>query len=519
MHFARVSPAGAVSRVLDIATTGHDGREVPIIDIAPDGEAVVIFNEIDSVSGAITGVRLIRVGADNSITADRTLTSIGQIPWGNGQQVLDVAADGTANILGLTVSGDPVRPTVTSIQLVRVPRTGNEQATELDLNRTANTSAVRVLSSGETVAAWEPFDPPTLTLSAVRARHVSAAGIAGPVIPASPNGYRVQSALGIGGDGAVIATIAAGSTGDVVSVSRMAADGVVGSPFQLSSGGALSFVNANNAGAGCATAAASSSGGTRVVAVSASGAFGLAYADPGSYAYGPFSVLAQNDSSGTEVHSAVQSIGHGGIVANHIAPDGSLLANTDLASAAAAASGNFSVSASDQALGEAGDGTMTAAWVRWDNADQLSSLPSVWLARTGAVTSSLPPAEPGASTPGNPAPGTPPGTSPSDPLCSGAASVFCLTYPTYPTYPTSPVPCSPRKACDPGADTGSINIAGTTFACIFTGDIWDDPTLISGRRSGGVGVIGRIPSWRTESCVCARRGGSSDCGGGWRACA
>jgi hypothetical protein len=35
-----------------------------------------------------------------------------------------------------------------------------------------------------------------------------------------------------------------------------------------------------------------------------------------------------------------------------------------------------------------------------------------------------------------------------------------------------------------------------------------------GRCSGGVGVIGRIPSWRRESCVCARRGGRADRVGG-----
>jgi hypothetical protein len=36
--------------------------------------------------------------------------------------------------------------------------------------------------------------------------------------------------------------------------------------------------------------------------------------------------------------------------------------------------------------------------------------------------------------------------------------------------------------CDPGADTSWLNIAGTTFTCIGSGDIWDDPSLISARK-------------------------------------
>jgi hypothetical protein len=37
-------------------------------------------------------------------------------------------------------------------------------------------------------------------------------------------------------------------------------------------------------------------------------------------------------------------------------------------------------------------------------------------------------------------------------------------------------------ACDPGANTSWLNIAGTTFTCIVSGDIWDDPTLISAKK-------------------------------------
>jgi len=186
---------------------------VPVVDTGPNGEAVVIFNQIESVTGRITGVvRLIRVGADNLITADQTVAGVDQIPWGPGEQFLDVAPDGTANIVGLTFSGDPVHPIVTSVQLVRIPRTGSEQAVQLDQDTTTATSAVRVLSSSETVAAWEPVDQATATVGTVRIRHVSAAGVAGPVLPASPAGFRAD-ALSIGGNGSVLAATNPGSGG------------------------------------------------------------------------------------------------------------------------------------------------------------------------------------------------------------------------------------------------------------------------------------------------------------------
>jgi hypothetical protein len=35
--------------------------------------------------------------------------------------------------------------------------------------------------------------------------------------------------------------------------------------------------------------------------------------------------------------------------------------------------------------------------------------------------------------------------------------------------------------CDPGSDTSWLNIAGTTFTCILSGQVWNDPTLISAR--------------------------------------
>lgn len=31
-------------------------------------------------------------------------------------------------------------------------------------------------------------------------------------------------------------------------------------------------------------------------------------------------------------------------------------------------------------------------------------------------------------------------------------------------------------------DTGWLSIAGTTFACIFSGDVWDDPDLVSAKQ-------------------------------------
>lgn len=73
-----------------------------------------------------------------------------------------------------------------------------------------------------------------------------------------------------------------------------------------------------------------------------------------------------------------------------------------------------------------------------------------------------------------------PSTLPADKLpvvCNGV-ELLCVE----PTFATASTPGSTRKPCDPGADTGWVNVAGTTFACIFTGDIWDDPTLISAKQ-------------------------------------
>lgn len=91
-------------------------------------------------------------------------------------------------------------------------------------------------------------------------------------------------------------------------------------------------------------------------------------------------------------------------------------------------------------------------------------------------------------TPGSPAPsvGTPGGTSPPglavNPLCPGPASVLCLPQNLY---PTSSTPGSPRQPCDPGSDSAWVNVLGTTFACIFSGDIWDDPVLLSAKQKCG----------------------------------
>jgi hypothetical protein len=36
--------------------------------------------------------------------------------------------------------------------------------------------------------------------------------------------------------------------------------------------------------------------------------------------------------------------------------------------------------------------------------------------------------------------------------------------------------------CDPGANTNWLHIAGVTFTCILSGDVWNDPTLLSAKK-------------------------------------
>jgi hypothetical protein len=65
---------------------------------------------------------------------------------------------------------------------------------------------------------------------------------------------------------------------------------------------------------------------------------------------------------------------------------------------------------------------------------------------------------------------------------------------------------------------GSVLQASTEYSIIATDQhgvisLWNE----GGRRSRGVGVIGRIPLERTESCVRACCGCGADREGGWRA--
>jgi hypothetical protein len=39
-----------------------------------------------------------------------------------------------------------------------------------------------------------------------------------------------------------------------------------------------------------------------------------------------------------------------------------------------------------------------------------------------------------------------------------------------------------RGTCDPGSDTAWLRAAGVTFICILSGDVWDDPVLLSAKR-------------------------------------
>lgn len=40
----------------------------------------------------------------------------------------------------------------------------------------------------------------------------------------------------------------------------------------------------------------------------------------------------------------------------------------------------------------------------------------------------------------------------------------------------------PVGTCDPGSNTSWLQIAGITFACVLSGQVWDDPTLVSAKK-------------------------------------
>ena len=70
-----------------------------------------------------------------------------------------------------------------------------------------------------------------------------------------------------------------------------------------------------------------------------------------------------------------------------------------------------------------------------------------------------------------------------DPLCSDPITApLCVPRNYY------PAPGPSRKPCDPGTDSGWVNVTGTTFACIFSGNIWDDPTLLTAKQKCTFGL-------------------------------
>lgn len=129
--------------------------------------------------------------------------------------------------------------------------------------------------------------------------------------------------------------------------------------------------------------------------------------------------------------------------------------------------------------GVRGSGRVLIGWhqERPDAGDPTSNAVGTFVASLegDAPAEGPPPAAP--AQPGEP---ETPATPPADklPVACNGVELLCVE----PTFATASTPGSTRKPCDPGADTGWVNVAGTTFACIFTGDIWDDPTLISAKQ-------------------------------------
>ncbi|MEV4418454.1 hypothetical protein AB0L40_00590 [Patulibacter sp. NPDC049589] len=510
-----VSPTGTVRAPIELdsgySPTSAPSPDLPTVSLGGSPQIAVGPGGAISASWqtAATGcepgacaqrVKLAQIGADGSLRRETTVTNRGIITVDGPAPA--IAIDGASRTWLAWNSVDPGSSEDPSLHATGVTADG-ERLDDISLGTLPNgivgTPTIRALEDGNVGVAWANIPAQSTSLVA-HFRRISAAGIAGPdLLTSSVPSWSETAQLAIGGDGSLV-----GASNDYAfgEIQRMAPDGTVSAPIRYSS----SLYNldmrttVDRVGRVCTA--------TMIGSLYANGVY-IDRLDPAGFPQPRVAMPASSQSLTYAQPGGVAQLSDGSCAFSYTASTGAIDSSssetlrTGLALAIATGAGevtdvtrlvdpagmtkrDFVISGS-QPIDASPDNVVTTAWTTgsWtETSDGRKQGPrDIWVSRhlpagAGSGVRADPIGAPLEDSAEGPSRG-PSGPLNGNPYCQGLSSALCLQRPTY---ATSSNPGAPRKACDPGDDAGWINVSGTTIACIFTGDIWDDPKLLSAKQ-------------------------------------